>query len=81
MRKDRKKHTPLENYDAMNTPKTKEAIETFNEFCDTPVAAEEMAKLERENARLRESFEHIRDNGMTMTKEAIVAEASRSLSA
>jgi hypothetical protein len=41
------------------------------------VDADFARELERENARMRESLDHIRDYGMTMTKEAIVGEASR----
>lgn len=43
------------------TPRTDEARATFNEQCDSPVAAEEMAKLERELASTRAANEELRE--------------------
>ena len=53
----------------------------FAEWDEPAYGETSMEELKRNFARLRESLEHIRDNGMTMTKEAIVGEAPRSLSA
>jgi hypothetical protein len=72
----------------MNAPKTKALYEEHKYFANMEEASEAICdfrdlceKLESQNARMQESLEHIRDNGMTMTKEAIVGEASRFLSA
>lgn len=52
LQKDRKKHTPLENYDAMNTPRTDAAILTepyqIKELPFEVVKASKMAELETE---------------------------------
>lgn len=67
----------------MRTPRTDAAVDENWWFTERPSLNPEFAdfarELERENARMRDALEHIRNYGMSMTKEAIVGEASRSL--
>lgn len=66
-----------------DTPRTDSLEKAYRDHSwpSTPVGIWHLVKeMERENARLREALEHIRDNGMTMIKEAIAKTASDALS-